>query len=330
MQSYHKSDFINTVKLLCCDIFKNLTNEDIISVLPKLNIDENFLILKKPTIFERAINKFIFQKKTNIYKRVLFKILELRKKLKQVFDVSVNGEIKFLLRVDDFPRHDLPTEKFFRFYEIFEKYQIPFLLGVTPFISKEPMDYKNKEYRKLTDKEFNFLQESTKEVVEVALHGFHHKKIKKNVKSELIGMTEKKLEEKIILSLKELADFDVKVFIPPFNTIDEDSFKVVSKYFVCISAGREAIPYLGFRLTPSYFYNILYIPSYEPAYGYAFEVSEYVDKLLEIKDNIVVPLTLHWSWEVKDDFKYVKVLAEKIEDRVIKWRDFYGSNSVFS
>ncbi len=330
MQSYHKFDFINTVKLLCSDITKNLKDDEILSVLSKLGINEDFLILKKPTVFEQAINKFVFKKKTNFYKRVLIKILELRKKLKQVFNVFINGEVKFLVRIDDFPRADLPTEKFFKFYEILQRYQIPFLLGVTPFISKEPMNYKNQEYRRLTENEFDFLEEATKEIVEVALHGFHHKKIRKNVKSELIGMTQKELEEKIEISLKELSNFEIKTFIPPFNTIDENGFRIVSKYFICISAGREAIPYLGFRLTPSYLYSTLYIPSYEPAYGYASEISKFIDELLKVEDNIIVVLTIHWGWELKDNFEHVEVLAKKIKNKVIKWKDFYENNSTLS
>lgn len=317
-----REDLVKTVKLLCPDIFMEITDEDIRDIISKLNLSESLLLLRKPLTLTRAVNKFILRRKTNFYGRVFHTILKLRRQIRQMLNVTSRGEIKFLLRVDDFPRADIPSDNFYRFYEILQQHTVPFLLGVTPFISKEPTNPHGQEYRRLTEKELHFLENTRNGIIEIALHGFSHQVIDSQNKSELVGLSTEELKKKILSAMDELSRFNIRFFIPAFNTLDINNFRILAEHFTGICSGREALPYLNFRITPSYFFNILYIPSYEPVYGYSFEISNYVDQLLLHTENIVVPLTLHWSWEVDNEFRNVELLAKKIKDKTIAWNQF--------
>jgi len=73
--------------------------------------------------------------------------------------------------------------------------------------------------------------------------------------------------------------FKPKVFIPPFNTFDFQSLDVLRKYFRVVTGGPESINLVGFRLSPSILGGILYVPSYEFAYGRASEILDFVRKV---------------------------------------------------
>ena len=299
-------DVIKTLKLHCNDlVFKEIDWEKI--------IDNKILNLNTPSFFRRAIDKLVLKKETDYYSIILEKILNLRKKIKSLFGTNNDGQVRFLLRVDDFPRFGVESEMFYEFHNILKRNNIPYLLAVTP----KPGN------RELTLSEVNILKDISKDKVEFALHGFTHQIKNKNIKSEIIGMKESEIHKEINNNLEYLKDFNINVFVPPFNSIDLKSYKIISQKFKCICGGRETIKYLGFWFTPCFLMNSLYVPSYYPVYGKANEILEYiVNKLNKIKENIIVPLTLHWTWEIKNNFKHTELLIESIKDKVIAWNKF--------
>jgi len=305
-----KEDIINTLKLNCIDLsFPEIDWKNF--------IDRKFFNIKKPSFFIKVIDKFIFRREPDYYSIVLQNIIKIRKKAKNFFNIKPSDEkIKFLLRVDDFPREGVLSERFYEFHDILNEYKIPYLLGVTP-----------KPYgRNLTDSELKILKDVSKDKVEFALHGFTHKTRNKKIKSELIGMAEEELLEKIKTGLEFLNDFNIKIFIPPFNTIDYKSYQIVSSKFQCICGGKETIKYLGFLPTPCFLMGKIYIPSYYPVYARSEEILRYIKETLnKIEENIFVPLTLHWTWETKNNFASLKELAKEISDRVIPWGDFINT-----
>ncbi|MEM2954948.1 MAG: DUF2334 domain-containing protein, partial [Candidatus Nanoarchaeia archaeon] len=178
---------------------------------------------------------------------------------------------------------------------------------------------------KLSQEEIDILNKISKENVEIALHGFTHQTINKNFNTELIGLTKKELEEKILETINVLRPLNIKpeVFIPPFNTLDKLSISTLSKYFKLICGGPESIEFLNL-LPPQKIDSVFYVPSYEGAYGTAKNIIKFIKKVKSIKKKIVIPLTLHWAWEYKYNFKNLENLCLELKNqKVIKWSELW-------
>jgi len=250
---------------------------------------------------------------------VLRRILEVRKRIKTMHGVkSSEGSVVFLLRVDDFPRWDLGFEDYMEFHSLLESNKIPYLLGVTPKLSKNPLKSGESGRRELTSEELSFLQKVSRSGVDLALHGLTHQR---NDRGSELFVSGDKLNDIIVEGLGMLEDNGLKApfFIPPFNKFDYNTLGVLKSHFKVVCGGAESIEYVGYRTSPSYLDGVLYVPSYWPAYGRANEVVEFV-KGINVKENIFVPLTLHWSWERENNFRDVEVLVNELKGRVMEWK----------
>lgn len=317
------ADLIETIRFLCMDILAVPNSSETLRTITA-RLGRDYIFIRPPGILRRGYNRFIRKRKTDLYSFILKRILKVRGVVREMLGVSnERGETKFILRVDDFPRWDIPSREYMRFHEILRENNIPYLLGVTPSISLAPLNPQSMEYRSLMDEEIVILKEISTEGVEIALHGFTHKtRTRKKPHSELIGLSEEGLKENIQNGLNRLKGIATPYFfIPPFNTVDLRGYQVLAKYFRGISTGREIIPFLGFRITPSYLFGTLYIPSYEPCYGYAKDIFSYIKTINDIDERVIIPITLHWAWEIKDSFEWVRRLARLIMGRTIPWGD---------
>lgn len=326
----NNQDVKNTLKLILRDLiiedksnYERIISDDNIKQLKKkIFLNSNALFLYTPNIIKKFLSRLELFNKPKSHLSVIDRIVDLRLSLKKKLGIeNSDGRPKFLIRVDDFPRWDISSEEFKRFDEIFSKKGIPYLLGVTPFLSEEPLNPRCRRFRQLNDYDTEMINSMVSEGVEIALHGFSHKTIKENFHSELVGLQKEEIKEKINLSLNELKRYttQIRVFIPPFNTFDFHSMEILGKYFKIICGGPESIPFVGFRLSPSYLNGCLYVPSYEPMYEKARVIYKHVKKLKELKEYIIIPITLHWAWEIKNDFEDVEKLLEEIKDYVIRW-----------
>ena len=252
------------------------------------------------------------------------KTIELQERIRKHFNVSFRSKgVRYIIRVDDFPRWDIPSNEYRKFHQIISLHNIPYLLGVTPFLSNEPLNPMCNTTQRLTQDEIDFLHTATKDGVKIALHGFTHKAIHKNCPSEIVGLNNEDLDKKIRISLDEFKQngFTTDVFVPPFNTFDYRSIDVLKNYFSIVCGGPESIRYVGFRLTLSYIDGCLYIPSYPLVYGKAKQICEFVDKMSTVQESIIVPITLHWAWERGNGFEDVKMLCREIEGNVLEWKE---------
>lgn len=326
----NNQDLKNTSKLILRDLFiKDKSNyervifdDTVRQFKKKIFFNFNTFSLYTPNIIKKILFRLGLLNKPKSHLLVIDRIVDLRLSFKKKLGIeNSGGRPKFLIRVDDFPRWDISSEKFKRFNEIFSKKRIPYLLGVTPFLSEEPLNPRCRKFRQLNDYDIEMINSLVSKGVEIALHGFSHKTIKENLHSELLGVTQEEIRERISLSLNELKRFNsqISVFIPPFNTFDFHSIEILGKYFKIICGGPESIPFVGFRLSPSYLNGCLYIPSYEPMYEKANVICRYIHNLKELKEQIIIPITLHWAWEIKNDFEDVEKLLEEIKDYVIRW-----------
>jgi len=328
--SFNNQDLKNTLNL----IFRDLVNDDKSSYEKFISNSDikqfkkkqfwNFSILSSylPNNIKKLLIRLNLLNISKSHILVIDKIIDLRLSFMKKSGIeSIDGRPKFLVRVDDFPRWDIESKEFKRFDEIFSNNKIPYLLGVIPFLSEDPLNPKCKKFRNLTNYEIEIINNLISEGSEIALHGFSHQTIKKNLHSELIGITKEEIREKISLSLKKLKRFNsqIRVFIPPFNTFDFYSVGILGKYFKIICGGPESIPFVGFRLSPSYLNGNLYIASYVPMYEKANVIYKYIKRLKRLKEQIIIPITLHWAWEINNNFRDVERLAEELKDCTVKW-----------
>jgi hypothetical protein len=114
-------------------------------------------------------------------------------------------------------------------------------------------------------------------------------------------------------------------FIPPFNAVDRRSARIISEYLSVLCGGPESIQSLGFTACPDIMESMDYWPSFYPAYGSARSVSNYVRKVSRKQRGYVIPITVHWRWEKRDDFRSVRELAVSLTRRVDRWADSMGA-----
>lgn len=231
-----------------------------------------------------------------------------------------NNEIKILIRVDDFPHWKHSLEKFKKFHHLMYKYKIMYLLGVIPQPSLDPLKTKNMKTRNLTDEEKNYIKNLKDEGVEIGMHGFSHQNYHSRIKSELIGRKQEDLKYEIErgLSIFKNIEIEPRIFIPPYNTLNLNTIKLLSKYFKLITGGEESIRFIGYYWGLVNFKNIFYLPSYPPLY----EKSESICNFIEnkgFKTSFLLPVTLHWSWELEDNFKGLEKLLSRIKATIITW-----------
>jgi hypothetical protein len=309
-------DTNKTMGLMCLDLIQNLAEIE--------NYPESYLKSMSSLLrFSRSVEftRWFSNQLQNYHIQVVKKTLSLRETVKKLMGVSLGGKPRFLLRVDDFPRWDLGFDKFAVFHEVLEKCEIPYLLAVTPMISLSPLDSNNKNFRKMTEDEVNLLHSK---LIAIGLHGYTHQTVTKNYHTEFVGLGVKKVELKILsaMDLMRKSGLSPIAFVPPYNTIDSSSFSVISKYFKLILGGPESIRPLGLRMSPCVLNNVVYMPTYKPFYNPSSTILETLAKL-SCDDEIIIPLTIHWSWEIHDNFKNLKMLCENLRGQTVDWNEFY-------
>ncbi|OGS06492.1 MAG: hypothetical protein A2270_07345 [Elusimicrobia bacterium RIFOXYA12_FULL_51_18] len=233
----------------------------------------------------------------------------------------------FILRVDDFPRWDIPSRDYRIFHNILKEWSIPYLLGVTPKLCEFPLDPDCCNFRSLNEDESAILNEVAESGAEFAVHGCTHKTIAALRHSEIVGIGPLALNRLIQMALFEFdkAGLVTNYFIPPFNSIDSQSFAELSKYFKVICGGPESIPEMGLTISPVIVNDTIFMPSYRPAYGRAFEVARFVEEISNLAEPVIVPLTLHWAWERDNNFVDVKRLCSLLSGKVATWSSVAGT-----
>lgn len=284
-----------TLGLLLCDFIPRVD--------PFAIVDQykDILAVQRQSRLKLALFSLL-KKRIFYHDQVVARILEIRYSVKRKFQVESKGAPNFLVRVDDFPRWDMNSGEFLRFHRILSENEIPYILGVIPYPCTDTINPSSKNYCEIGRSDLDIVKQLASSSVEIAMHGFSHRTIGKFRDSEIIGVERRELEKKICKGSEKLQSegLKVEVFIPPFNTFDFSSLEVLEKHFKVICGGPNSVFDVGLRISPSYINRTLYVPSYYPAYGRASEILPFVERIKKIKDYVVIPLTLHWAWEVNN------------------------------
>ena len=208
---------------------------------------------------------------------------------------------------------------------ILKDYQIHYCLGVTPYLADDPFRPTSSFCNRMTGYVADIIEKIASRT-DIALHGLTHRTRDYENRSEFNGMVPDEVEQAIIQGIEALDELKISplAFIPPFNSITISALPVLSNYFEVLCGGPESVVNLGFRPSPSRLCGMIYLPSYPPVYGLASEMQNFVNYLMQISLPTVVPLTLHWAWEEKDDFRGLRSLCAVISGRTIALRDIIG------
>ena len=137
-----------------------------------------------------------------------------------------------------------------------------------------------------------------------------------------MGVKEKLVEDRIISGLHIFKKYGLSpiAFIPPFDEIDLISYKIASRYFKIITGGPSSTKNIGYKVSPCFYKNTIYVPSYRPLCNNCFEILNFL-KHKEIKRKIILPIVIHWANETKNGFKYLIEVLKLIKENVIKWKE---------
>ena len=223
-----------------------------------------------------------------------------------------DGNFKYLIRVDDFPRSDFGHDDFMHFHEVMHSFDCPYLLGVTPFLPTG-----------VNKIELDFLRNSDSNNVSLSLHGFTHEKLgSKKYQGEIDCYSREEIKELIIRSKSFFSDIGVEYpdsFIPPFNIIDKDTYSIISNKFKFIMGGPVSLTTLGLYRFSEKLHSSLFIPSYFPFYGKTSKIIKDLERVYPQKDAVMV-VTLHWAWEIQDDFKSLRQFLAANRSRIVNYK----------
>ena len=161
------------------------------------------------------------------------------------FSVSLasgQGGIKMVFRYDDYLL--VPSKFSDSLLNIFQKNNIPLCLGIIPFDSSDLF------INKLNPDQVTALRSRIqRREIEVALHGFNHRNelnvsfLTRVTYSEFASIAYDKQYEKIAKgkkALDSLFQINTRVFVPPFNTYDNNTLKALDKLkFEIISSSLQ-------------------------------------------------------------------------------------------
>ncbi len=246
------------------------------------------------------------------------------------------GQPRALVRVDEFPHaraHDsagrFGTDAYQRFHAVLAEAGIPYLLAITPHVSRDYLDPTVAERRDLDQGEIEALRSLHEDGVAFGLHGADHRTRHTSPRhhSEFCGLGLEETAERIDGAR---ANFDrlglpTPVFVPPFNRFDAAQYPLLAKRFDVVCGGPESVRLLGFHRTPVWHGDAVYLPSYAPLYGTAAEAAAGIERLAELEAALWAPITLHWGWELKDDFASLRRLCRVLEGRVAEWTGFLSA-----
>lgn len=215
--------------------------------------------------------------------------------LKERFPLNLNlkkgRKSNIIVRVDDFPHWIKKNRKFVKFDQIMKKYNIHYILGVTPYLSLSPHNPDCQKYRKLTKNEIKILKEGIKENrITLAIHGLTHKTTSLKEYSEYKYKSNSEIEKEIKFGFKLFKEYGLpkpKILIPPYNSFSPKNLNIFKKYFEYITGGPETIKEFG---KINILKGIKYIPSYYPNYIKKNTICKYSPK------SGLNCITIHWMW----------------------------------
>jgi predicted ATP-grasp superfamily ATP-dependent carboligase len=239
---------------------------------------------------------------------------------------------RFLVRVDEFPYssgYDDPRfgyEASLRFHEVMAGEGVRYLIAVVPQWTHDPLNPAADGGRPLDDRDRELLARMRADGVSFAQHGRTHRTRHSSPRrrSELGGLDDAALEALLDRGMRELAEVGVvpRILVPPFNRFDARQWPALSSRYDVITGGPESVVTFGFHGGPQWRGDAVYLPCYAPLYEPARVALGAVEALLDQQLGTWIPVVLHTSWEVEDDFASLRAFARRIAPYAASWDEF--------
>jgi hypothetical protein len=258
----------------------------------------------------------------------------------EVFDAArravlggrAEGPPRFLIRVDEFPNYDVMErpdrhgcDAYERFHRVLAEAGVPYLVAVLPTLAADPLEPRSSGGRALDDAEVGVLGRLRDDGVGFALHGLNHRtRHAGHGRSELEGLSRSAMDDRLDRGDAVLADIGIhpRVFVAPFNTFSANQYPALAARFDVVCGGPESVVRMGLHRTPLWRGDAVYMPSYYPRYGRAAEMLPDVEAIVARQAAVWAPITLHWEWELDDDFAGLRRLARVIGGFAAPWSEF--------
>ena len=244
--------------------------------------------------------------------------IELRRQLG-----STDLKPKVLLRVDDYPHWTVPTDLFWQFHAILAEQRLDYLLAVTPFLASRPLSPQDQEPRPFDQQDWSRLAGALAQgELEIGLHGATHQTLSRKLPSEFDSLALDKASARISRAWDWLCGQGMTplAFVPPFNRFPLRLWSALPSNCKVLCLGPESLHDVPLVWSPAAHDGRTIVFSLRPFYGRATEILERLAKgrWLEVEGSIV-PITLHWTWEVSDRFAGVSKLARYLGGFTTNW-----------
>ncbi|MCW3000627.1 MAG: hypothetical protein JWN65_4176 [Solirubrobacterales bacterium] len=248
---------------------------------------------------------------------------------------AAHGRPKLLVRVDAFP-HMHVWEQTARFgteaaataHAILRDAAVPYLMAVTPRVSRLPLDPGVDEWREHDDGERALLAQLRRDGVSFAVHGLDHRtrRADPRKRSEFAGRKRKDVEERLDTAQATLRDeaLHADVFVPPFDRFDASCWPALASRFDVVCGGPDSVSTMGFHRTPAWRGDAVWLPAYPPLHGTAAEVLDAVRALVEDGTGLWIPVVLRWGDELEDEWRALTELCALLGQGELarSWEDF--------
>lgn len=242
------------------------------------------------------------------------------------------GEPRLLVRVDEFPHYRSHAggrygpDAYERFHAAMVEAGVSYLVAVSPRVSHDPLDPADTHSRPLDDRELELLERLKHDGVAFAMHGRTHstRDARPRRHSELSGLSAQALDELLDEGLAELvaAGIAPRVFVPPYNRFDARQYDQLAARFDIVCGGPENVTLLGYRRTPLWRGDAVYLPSYLPFYGPAISLAPALARVARRGAAIWIPVALHWGWEYDNGWHSLERLARWLAPYSRSWSEF--------
>ncbi|MGE0026846.1 MAG: DUF2334 domain-containing protein [Thermoleophilia bacterium] len=245
---------------------------------------------------------------------------------------DAEGPPRLLVRVDEFPiANGLDQPRFGRraserFHDVMAAAGVQHLVAIVPQWTHDYLNPDAAGGRPLGDEDIAFLDRMRVDGVTFGQHGTTHRTrfAKPRQHSELSGLRPDELGMLIDSGRRALAGAGVRprVFVPPFNRFDPGQWATLESRFDVVTGGPESVLCLGFHGGPQWRGDAVYLPCYPPLYGAASQVLPAVKAALATGIGTWLPVVLHPSWELADDFTALRRLATVLAPYAVSWDVF--------
>jgi len=245
------------------------------------------------------------------------------------------GRPKLLVRVDAFPhpqawKPDTPfdTPAGATAHAILHEAGVPYLMSVTPRVSRDPLNPAGDQWREHDEGERSLLAQMRRDGVSFAVHGLDHRTRSTDPRklSEFAGRKPKEVAERLDAAQSALRDgaLHADVFVPPYDRFDASCWPALASRFDVVCGGPDSVSTMGFHRTPSWRGDAVWLPAYPPLHGTATEVLSAVRGLVADGTGLWIPVVLRWDRELEGQWRALRELCALLahDELARSWEDF--------